>query len=1219
MAAAAAASSSSSSPGWNYDVFLSFRGEDTRKNFVDHLYSALKDKGIYTFKDDEKLKRGESISQELIKAIKESRIAIIIFSTNYASSTWCLDELVEIIKCKSTMGQTVLPIFYNVAPSRVRKQKKSFAEAFRKHEEAFGKDNEKMQSWRNALVEAANISGFEPKKIANGDSVVIGVRIPQSTTSISVTDYGAMDNDLHYGRTPWVCDVGFWVCSAMWDFGFDPPWPEPTVRHEAKAIRIIVQEIIKKLGRIPLDIAKYQVGIDSRVNKVITLLDNELNDVHIVGIYGTGGAGKTTIAKAVYKRIFDQFENCCFLSDVRKVSEQQGLTRLQEQLLNDILMEEDSKICNVDYGTCVIKRRLRFKKVLVVLDDVDHSDQLESLAVGNGWFGSGSKIIITTRNERLLVEQKVDHDIYKVELLDDDEALQLFSYHAFTMRHPPKDYAELSSCVITYAKGLPLAFQVLGSFLFKRSTKEWEHELDNLKRIPNGDIHDVLKISFSGLNDPEKDLFLDIACFFNGYHKDSVMDILSSSGFYPRIPILVERSLVTISNNKLQMHDLIQEMGKEIVRQESPDDPGKRSRLWFHEDIYKVLEENTATETIRGIMLNMPHDDDHLSEGLLVNVDIFAKMKRLKVLKLSGIRTCGRLTYLSNELSYLDWEGYPTTCLPSNFRPQKLVHLYLRDSRIKQILSHMKFLGKLKLLNLSYCPYLEKTIDLSSLPFLEDLNLTECANLVEVHLSDGVHERVVRLNLSACEKLKSLPKIIRLKNLEYFDLGGCSKLETFPEIQGDMDRLRELILYDTAIKDLPSSIEHLGGLRILMLSNCKKLKSLPTNMFWKMKELNEFQMQGTAMKQLPSSIQHLSSIATIILDNSWMQIIGTELLCGLSTLRSLFLHKCNLSEESLPRDFGRLSSLEELDISENNFTSIPASFIQLTNLESLELEDCTSLRTLTSLPSSIRYVNANGCKSLEWYWFPPCVKSQNYRWFKFTGCNKLVMDQSNNMPNIYSQSQLQEIGQMIYPGSEIPPWFGHIIEGESSSVCLGVDDHHLPSYDNVKLQIGQMICPISENIPPWFGNIIEGEISSVCLGVDDHHLPSYDNVKGIVVCLALEFHGIVASHEVRLVINGSCESLLWNAFDRTNGLNNVLLAHITEYYSKSEKACRPIKHLLNKNPSIVLKCVQGNHKNEELTAKIKKWGIHLVMEEQGCEEGSMFVEQQPSINSQNFL
>ena len=145
----------------NYDVFLSFRGEDTRNGFTSNLNGFLSLQGINTFMDNE-LQRGEKISTKLLEAIESSKISIIIFSKNYASSTWCLDELVKILECKNN-GQVVLPVFYKVDPSDVRNQNGKFGEAFTKHEEKFKDNKMKVQRWRAALEEASNISGYHYK------------------------------------------------------------------------------------------------------------------------------------------------------------------------------------------------------------------------------------------------------------------------------------------------------------------------------------------------------------------------------------------------------------------------------------------------------------------------------------------------------------------------------------------------------------------------------------------------------------------------------------------------------------------------------------------------------------------------------------------------------------------------------------------------------------------------------------------------------------------------------------------------------------------------------------------------------------------------------------------------------------------------------------------------------------------------------------------------
>nr|CAN66817.1 hypothetical protein VITISV_034310 [Vitis vinifera] len=155
--------SSSSSFERGYDVFLSFRGEDTRNNFTAHLYKELRTKGINTFIDDDKLDRGQVISPALVAAIENSMFSIIVLSENYASSRWCLEELVKILECKESRGQRVLPIFYNVDPSDVRKHMGKFGEALAKHEENFKENMGRVQIWRDALTQVANLSGWDSR------------------------------------------------------------------------------------------------------------------------------------------------------------------------------------------------------------------------------------------------------------------------------------------------------------------------------------------------------------------------------------------------------------------------------------------------------------------------------------------------------------------------------------------------------------------------------------------------------------------------------------------------------------------------------------------------------------------------------------------------------------------------------------------------------------------------------------------------------------------------------------------------------------------------------------------------------------------------------------------------------------------------------------------------------------------------------------------------
>ncbi|XP_020425990.1 TMV resistance protein N isoform X2 [Prunus persica] len=748
----------SSSSQWKYVVFLSFRGDDTRKGFTDHLYTALEHQGITTFRENLELQKGMAISPQLLTAIEESRFTLIVLSRNYASSTWCLDELVKILECMEET-KTVLPIFYDVDPSDVRKQTGTVAEAFIKHEERFVDDAKKVRKWRAALKKVANLSGWNSKD-----------------------------------------------------------W------YESKLVKDIAEVLRREL--LFSSVENQLVGIDSRLKPINLLLGAGVDDVRFVGIWGVGGIGKTTIAKVVRERISNEFEFSIFIGNVRNIVEKGGLVSLQKQLLSGIWMEKDD-ISNLHEGAMIIRRVLSQKKVLLILDDVNHLEQLESVAGNHEWFGFGSRVLITTRNEYLLIKHGVKRR-FQVKGLKSEDALQLFTWKAFKKDYPEKYYLILSNRIVSYVKGLPLALEVLGSFLHGRVLSEWNSALGKLG-VCNLEIFEALKISYDGLDDKEKKMFLDIACFFNGKDKDRVIEACDVSAVVI-LEVLTERSLVKILGGRLWMHDSLQEMGRQIILWEFPDEPGRCSRLWFREDANRVLSKNTGTEAIEGIVLH-PADP-----GVQVhaNAKSFSKMVKLRYLKISNP------------------------------------------------------LHNLKTIKLSHSPNLVSVPNFNGMPNLEVLILEGCTRLFEVDPSIQVLERLTLLNLKDCKNLAHLPSSVGcLKSLKVLNLFGCSRLNILPEELGYIECLEELDVSRTSIRELPSSIGRLKGLTLMNLKDCKYFMHLPTSVNG-LKCLKFLNLSGcTRLHELREELGHVECLEK--LDVSGTTIL-LELLASLvREVSNLFL------------------------------------------------------------------------------------------------------------------------------------------------------------------------------------------------------------------------------------------------------------------------------------------------------------------------------------------
>lgn len=341
-----------------------------------------------------------------------------------------------------------------------------------------------------------------------------------------------------------------------------------------------------------------------------------------------------------------------------------------------------------------------------------------------------------------------------------------------------------------------------------------------------------------------KKLFLDIACFFKGEKVDDILNVLESSGFYPliNIEVLVERSLITISRERLiNMHDLLQKMGQEIVRRESPDELGRRSRLWRYEDVLRVLKDNSgSTDAIEGILLNLPI---HIVERL--SAKAFSQMEKLRILKIGGQNITENFSEQlstvewdeetlysmpTKELRLMSWFGFPFKYLPMDFNPDNLVELKMRGSSVEKLWKGNKSLGNLKRLELSGSEWLMETPDFSQAQNLEMIDLEGCKSLTSVHPSIGGLKRLKQLDLSFCKHLRELPDQISLVSLEDFILSGCSRLKKFPDIVGDMKSLELLYLDGTGIREVPTSFTNLSGLSVLSFRDCEKLSNLPSDM-----------------------------------------------------------------------------------------------------------------------------------------------------------------------------------------------------------------------------------------------------------------------------------------------------------------------------------------------------------------------------------------------------
>ncbi|XP_058006670.1 disease resistance protein RPV1-like [Hevea brasiliensis] len=1005
----ASSSSSSSSliplQSKNYDVFISFRGDDVRLGFLSHLREAFIQNEVNAFVD-EKLDRGEEISSSLLEIIEQSRLSVVIFSENYAYSPWCMDELMKILECKKDMRQLVLPVFYCVDPTHVQELTGNFGAALAKHREDFKNSLDKVESWCQALREIAGMAGLVSHNI----------------------------------------------------------------KPDSELIKEIVKHISEKLNDgVPSDsYDKGLVGIDSRVKDAESLL--------------------CPSPCAMLCKCREKFEKCGRMSDLKEI-------------LFQVLGRET---CNLGLST---RRRLSREKVLFALDDVSDSDQIERSMGNPAMYGPGSKFIITSRDKQLL--RNMEAQIYEVEKLNDCEASWLFGFHAFKQDNVGKEYMVFSKKAVKYAQGNPLAIKVLGSNLYSRSVKEWADELEKLEGTSDEKVQRILRLSYDALSAHDKEIFLDIVCFFEGKDKVRVENILGTPGSIIGISRLADMSLISIANNKLHIHDLLQQMGKDITCEEKQI--GQRSRLWHPKDIYYLLTRAEGTGANKGISLDMSNIRE-----VELSPTVFERTYNLKFLKFSLLKT--------TKQSYRDRYQCPLKYVPLSSCAENLVDLCLTNSKIRELWNGVQHLGNLKYVNLSFSKDLIRIPDLSGCPNIEVLDLYTCTSLVEIPPSIKCLSKLTSLCLTSCASLCDLPSLLHLKSLEVLFVQDCPKIIEFPvvpcdirglnmgrnaieQVPSSIGGLSHLYLLDlgwsTGLESLPDSICNLKSLREFRIGRCGNLKELPENL-GNLESLERLLADGSAIKELPDSICNLKKLATLSVERcvnllgpqrNWEFKVSRESLChwyriskgawaygnrikelpdsfgnlkqltwltfrsrsSACTARELWefrifgaytasarikrlpsltgfpllgvanLDFCGLLE--FPSTLCHIVSLKELYIGGNNFETIPDTIKKLSRLVQLELSDCMRLKYLPELPS-LSILSANNCTCLE---SASCLfQLQSIKALQFGNCINLDGDECSKIVDHLLATPWQREVALCFPGSEVPQWIKYQNDSGSS-------------------------------------------------------------------------------------------------------------------------------------------------------------------------------------------
>ncbi|XP_056164625.1 disease resistance protein RPV1-like [Syzygium oleosum] len=642
---------------------------------------------------------------------------------------------------------------------------------------------------------------------------------------------------------------------------------------------------------------------------------------------------------------------------------------MQKKLLSDTIGATSTDgIHDTNDGINRIRKGLSEKKVMVVVDNVNDKEQLENLARSYKWFGSGSRIIITVRDKRtipyrtMLDEENQTRPSYymdyPVKEMPLDQAILLFSKHAFRSDTPPKDWHNFSKVVVLSIGRLPLTLEVVGSLFANTDRSKWHETLKDLKQVPHEEVRDTLMISFNKLDPRKKAIFLDIACFCIGEDKTHAYYMWDDCGYSPRSAIddLLLMSLIKIDeHNKFWMHDEIRDLGRYLVKEENFEDAGKRRWVWIDKNTLDVLRSNKENPDVRALSLGISHD---------FTPEELARFPNLRFLGGERMNFVGNFENLLPNLRWLSWRYCPQNIRATNLRPVNLVVLNLSRSEITHKWGgwrQIKMAKKLKVLNLENCFMLTETPDFSEFGKLEKLILARCIGLSTIDSSIGKLKLLSALNFEGCSSLQGLPKEIgSLKCLSEIFLCSTTEHFKFPETLGNLKSLTKFEIFRCpGISQLPRSIGKLTNLTHLILRECETLHKLPDSL-GELESLVELDIQGSSIFTLPDSIGNLKRLKVIRVASSRIHMIPCAL-GQVETLEVLDASYCQHIMNEIPWEMWSLTRLRTLDLCMIPISTLPPKISGFSSLQTLKFEIARGrFCPLPELPSSLKFLEVVG-------------------------------------------------------------------------------------------------------------------------------------------------------------------------------------------------------------------------------------------------------------------